>query len=201
MQGKIKSREEYCIKLLKDKIISDGMVKEGNILKVDSFLNHQIDINLGDKIGEEFHRLFGSYPITKILTIEASGIGLACLAARHFNVPVVFAKKAKSKNLTGELYRSTVSSYTYGMDYDIVVAKRFLTPEDNLLVIDDFLAKGKALMGLIDIINQSGATLCGAGIVIEKGFQDGGKIIRDMGVNLHSLAIVESMDENSIVFR
>lgn len=190
------------MELLKDKILKDGIVKEGNILKVDSFLNHQMDIGLFCEIGKEFKRRFADTEITKILTIEASGIGIACIAAMYFDVPVVFAKKSKTKNIAGDVYKTQVQSFTHGKIYDVIVSKDFLKPEDKVLVIDDFLASGCALIGLIDLIKESGATLEGAGIVIEKGFQIGGKILRDQGIRLESLAIVESMDtERGIIFR
>ena len=191
------------MKLLKDRIRKDGIVKEGNVLKVDSFLNHQMDVKLFHEIGLEFKRRFEGEEINKILTIEASGIGIACVAAEVFDVPVVFAKKNQTKNIAGDVYTSKVESFTHGRVYDIIVAKQFLGKDDKVLVIDDFLANGKALEGLIQLINDSGATLVGAGIVIEKGFQVGGDLIRSKGVRLESLAIVESMDEKTgeIVFR
>lgn len=189
------------MELLKNRILRDATVKEGNILKVDSFLNHQMDIDLYNEIGKEFKRRFSDCPVTKILTIEASGIGIACVSAQYFGVPVIFAKKSQSKNLDGEMYTSQVFSFTHKKTCDILVSKKFLGPEDHVLIIDDFLANGKALRGLIDIVNQAGATLCGAGIVIEKGFQDGGKDIRAEGVRLESLAIVDGMDESGIRFR
>jgi xanthine phosphoribosyltransferase len=190
------------MELLKERIVKDGHVKPGNILKVDSFLNHQMDVVLFNEIGKEFRRRFADSPVTKILTVEASGIAIATVAAQHFgNVPVVFAKKTQSKNLDGELYTSQVESFTRGTVFDVQVSKKFIGPEDTVLIIDDFLAKGKALMGLIDIVQQAGATLAGCGIVIEKGFQEGGKLIRDMGVHLESLAIIDSMEEGKINFR
>lgn len=188
------------MKLLEENILKKGVVKEGGIIKVDSFLNHQMDVKLINELGKEFYRLFGKDNITKILTIEASGIGIACIAAQYFDVPVVFAKKSESKNLDGDVYTSEVQSYTKGKNYIIRVGKKFLTPDDRILIIDDFLAKGKAIIGLNDIVNQAGATLCGAGICIEKGFQEGGKIIRDMGIHLESLAIVELDDNGHIYF-
>ena len=163
------------MQLLKDRILTDGVVKEGNILKVDSFLNHQMDIDLINEIGKEFKKRFDHCPITKILTIEASGIGIACIAAQYFHVPVVFAKKAQSVNLDGEMYTTKVESFTHKKVYDVILSKKFLGPEDHVLLIDDFLANGCALLGLIDIVKKSGATLEGAGIVIEKGFQSGGQ--------------------------
>ena len=187
------------MKLLKDRILKDGVVKPGNILKVDSFLNHQMDITLINEIGKE--RRFSDCPITKILTIEASGIGIACIAAQYFDVPVVFAKKAQSVNLDGEMYTTKVESFTHKKVYDVILSKKFLGPEDHVLLIDDFLANGCALLGLIDIVKKSGATLEGAGIVIEKGFQHGGQEIRDMGIRLESLAIVDSMTDDSLTFR
>lgn len=191
------------MQLLEERIRKDGIVKPGNILKVDSFLNHQMDVKLFHEIGLEFKRRFEGEEINKILTIEASGIGIACVAAEVFDVPVVFAKKTQTKNIAGDVYTSKVESFTHGRVYDIRVAKQFLGKEDKVLVIDDFLANGKALEGLIELINASGATLVGAGIVIEKGFQVGGDLIRSKGVHLESLAIVESMDEKTgeIVFR
>ena len=177
--------------------------EEGNILKVDRFLNHQMDIRLFQEMGKEFKRLFANEEINKILTIEASGIGIACVVAQSFDVPVVFAKKSKTKNIAGEVYSSRVESYTHGRIYDIIVSKEFLGPSDKVLLIDDFLANGKALEGLADLVEQAGATLVGAGIAIEKGFQVGGDIIRNKGIHLESLAIVESMDEKTgeITFR
>lgn len=182
------------MELLKERIRKDGIVKQGNVLKVDSFLNHQMDIELINEIGKEFKRLFGDKNINKILTIEASGIGIACIVAQYFNVPVVFAKKSKSINLEGEMYVSRVESYTHKKTFDIIVSKKFLGENDHVLVIDDFLANGYAVQGLMDIIEKSKATLEGVGIVIEKGFQDGGKLLREKGVHLESLAIVKSMD-------
>ena len=191
------------MQLLKDRILKDGIVKPGNILKVDSFLNHQMDITLINEIGKEFKRRFADCPITKILTIEASGIGIACIAAQYFDVPVVFAKKAQSLNLDGEMYCSKVESFTHKKVYDVILSKKFLGPEDHVLLIDDFLANGKALEGLIDLVQAAGAEVVGAGIVIEKGFQPGGDIIRGKGIHLESLAIVESMDDKTgeITFR
>ena len=182
------------MELLKERIRKDGKVKDGNVLKVDSFLNHQIDVKLLEEIGKEFKRLFGSEEVTKVLTIEASGIGIAVETARAFGVPVVFAKKSKTKNIAGEVYTSKVMSYTHGREYDIIVSKDFLGPEDRVLIVDDFLANGAALEGLIQLIKDAGATLCGCGIVIEKGFQPGGEELRKRGINIQSLAIVDSMD-------
>ena len=190
------------MKYLEEKIIKDGVVKPGHILKVDNFLNHQIDVVTLNEMGKEFKRLFADKPINKILTIEASGIAIATMAALHFdNAPVVFAKKAKSRNIDNDLYTSVVHSYTYGKDYTITVAKKFLSPDDHILIVDDFMALGNAMIGLLDVVKQSGATVEGIGIAIEKGFQPGGQRLRDMGYNLHSLAIVESMNENEIIFR
>lgn len=189
------------MELLEQRILQQGQVRPGNVLKVDCFLNHQLDVELLDKIGEEFYRIFAGEGITKILTIEASGIAIASMTARHFNVPVVFAKKAKSKNLDGELYTSKVHSFTYGKDYDITLSKRFLGAEDNVLIVDDFLANGKAMAGLLDVCKQAGATVGGIGICIEKGFQPGGAELRAAGYKLASLAIVESMSEDSLTFR
>ena len=191
------------MQLLKDRILKDGIVKPGNILKVDSFLNHQMDITLINEIGKEFKRRFADCPITKILTIEASGIGIACIAAQYFDVPVVFAKKAQSLNLDGEMYCSKVESFTHKKVYDVILSKKFLGPEDHVLLIDDFLANGKALEGLATLVQDSGAELVGAGVVIEKGFQIGGKLLRDRGIHLESLAIVDGMDDKTgeITFR
>lgn len=189
------------MKLLEQRILKDGKVKSGNILKVDSFLNHQMDIGLYNEMGKEFKRLFKDEEVTKILTIEASGIGIACIAAQYFDVPVIFAKKAQSKNLDGDIYTSKVFSFTHGKEYIIRVEKKFLTADDKVLLIDDFLANGKALNGLVEIVGEAGATLVGAGIAIEKGFQEGGAKIREMGVNVQSLAIIDRMDENGISFR
>ncbi len=192
------------MKLLEERIRKDGVVKEGNVLKVDSFLNHRMDIELFSEMGKEFKRIFADKPINKILTIEASGIGIAVIAAQYFdNVPVVFAKKSQSINLDGSVYSTKIQSFTHGRVYDVIVSKKYLSPEDHVLVIDDFLANGCAIEGLISIIKESGATLEGVGIAIEKGFQDGGKKLRETGVNLHSLAIVESMDAatGEIIFR
>ena len=191
------------MKLLEDRIRRDGVVREGNILKVDSFLNHQMDIPLFCELGREFQKRFATEEITKILTIEASGIGLACIVAQYFKVPVVFAKKSKTKNIAGDVYTSRVESYTHGRVYDILVSKQFLGPEDKVLLIDDFLANGKALEGLAQLVEDAGAKLVGAGIAIEKGFQVGGDILRSKGIHLESLAIVESMDAKTgeITFR
>ena len=182
------------MQLLMDRIRKDGKIKAGNVLKVDSFLNHQMDIELFKEIGKEFKRRFADVEINKILTIEASGIGIACIVAQYFNVPVVFAKKTQTKNIAGEVYTSRVESYTHGRIYDIIVAKEFLGKGDKVLVIDDFLANGKAVQGLKAIIEFAGATLEGVGIAVEKGFQPGGQDLRKQGIQLESLAIVEQMD-------
>lgn len=179
---------------IEERILKDGIVKEGNVLKVDSFLNHQMDIELFNQMGEEWKRRFDGKNINKILTIEASGIGIACIVAQHFNVPVVFAKKAKSINLEGEMYTAEVESFTHKTTNQVIVAKKFLNKDDHVLIIDDFLANGCALQGLIQIVQSSGATVEGIGIAIEKGFQAGGKIIRNLGFQLESLAIVDAMD-------
>lgn len=182
------------MQLLEERIRKDGIVKPGNILKVDSFLNHQMDIPFINELGKEFKRRFADAPITKILTIEASGIGIACLVAQHFNVPVVFAKKAQSLNLDGEMYCTKVQSFTHKRVYDVILSKKFLSADDHVLIIDDFLANGCALQGLVSIVAQAGGTVEGIGIAIEKGFQQGGRIIRNLGYQLESLAIVDGMD-------
>ena len=179
---------------LEERITKDGIVKEGNVLKVDSFLNHQMDIRLFDQIGEEFKKRFEGTEINKILTIEASGIGIACVAARHFDVPVVFAKKSKSINIEGEMYVAEVESFTHKCKNQVIVSKKFINPEDKILIIDDFLANGCALQGLISIVKSAGASVEGIGIAVEKGFQTGGQVIRNLGYHLESLAIVDSMD-------
>ncbi len=189
------------MKLLEDKILSCGTVLPGNILKVDSFLNHQLDVSLLSELGKEFYRLFSECNITKILTVEASGIPIACFAAQHFDVPVVFAKKGHHKNIGNDVYTAEVFSYTKGTSYTIFVSRKYLSAEDNVLVIDDFLANGQAVLGLKKIIEDAGASLQGVGIAIEKGFQDGGKQIREAGVKLRSLAIIDSMTDDSISFR
>ena len=191
------------MKLLEDRIRRDGVVKEGNVLKVDRFLSHQMDIELFQEIGKEFKRRFANENVNKILTIEASGIGIACIAAESFHVPVVFAKKTQTKNIAGEVYTTQVESFTHGRIYDIIVSKEFLGKGDRVLLIDDFLANGKALEGLAQLVQDSGAELVGAGVVIEKGFQRGGDAIRAKGIHLESLAIVESMNDKTgeIVFR
>ena len=189
------------MQLLKERILKDGVVKPGNVLKVDSFLNHQMDIDLINEIGKEFRRRFPSDKITKILTIEASGIGIACIVAQYFNVPVVFAKKAQSINIDGDFYSTKIESFTHKRTYDVILSKKFLTEDDHVLILDDFLANGCALLGLIDIVQEAGATIEGAGIVIEKGMQDGGKQIREKGIHLESLAIVESMTDTELTFK
>lgn len=191
------------MKLLEERILKDGNIKAGNVLKVDSFLNHQMDIKLFNQMGEEFKRLFEGEKINKILTIEASGIGLACIVAQHFDVPVVFAKKTQSINIDGEVYSTKIESFTHKKVYDVIVSKKFLHKEDKILIIDDFLANGCAVTGLIDMVEDAGAEVVGVGIAIEKGFQQGGEMIRQKGIHLESLAIVESMDaENgTLVFR
>ncbi len=188
---------------LEERIQKDGIVKEGNVLKVDSFLNHQMDIKLFRQMGEEWKRRFAEANINKILTIEASGIGIACIAAEYFNAPVVFAKKSKSINIEGDMYIAEVESFTHKCKNQVIVSKKFLTPEDHVLIIDDFLANGCALQGLISIVAQAGATLEGIGIAVEKGFQQGGRVIRNLGYHLESLAIVERMDAETgeIMFR
>ena len=189
------------MQLLKERILKDGVVKPGNVLKVDSFLNHQMDIDLINEIGKEFRRRFPSDKITKILTIDASGIGIACIVAQYFNVPVVFAKKAQSINIDGDVYSTKIESFTHKRTYDVILSKKFLTKDDHVLILDDFLANGCALLGLIDIVHEAGATIEGAGIVIEKGMQDGGKKIREKGIHLESLAIVESMTDTELTFK
>ncbi len=191
------------MKLLEDRIRKDGIIREGNVLKVDSFINHQMDIGLFEEMAKEWKRLFADKKINKILTIEASGIGIAAIVAREFDVPVVFAKKSKSINLDDNNFSTKIQSFTHGKIYDVIVSKKFLSPEDHILVIDDFLANGCALLGLTELVESAGATVEGIGIAIEKGFQQGGKIIREKGYQLESLAIVESMDaaNKTITFR
>lgn len=189
------------MKLLEEKILTCGTVLPGNILKVDSFLNHQLDVKLLNELGKEFFRLFSSYNITKILTVEASGIAIACAAANYFDVPVVFAKKGSHKNVGNDVYTAEVFSFTKDITYTVAVSKKYLSPSDNVLIIDDFLANGQAVLGLKKITEDAGATLKGVGIAIEKGFQDGGKKLREAGINVQSLAIVDSMSGNSITFR
>ena len=191
------------MKLLEERIQKDGIVKAGNVLKVDSFLNHQMDIALFNEMGKEFKRLFSDVEVNKIMTIEASGIGIACIAAQYFHVPVVFAKKAQSVNIDGEVYYTKIQSFTHKRVYDVIVSKKYLSPDDKILIIDDFLANGCALEGLIDIVHAAGAQVSGIGIAIEKGFQKGGDMICSRGLRLESLAIVESMDDQTgaITFR
>ena len=188
---------------LEERIAKDGVVKEGNVLKVDSFLNHQMDISLMEQIGKEFHRRFADKKINKVLTIEASGIGIACFVAKEFGVPMVFAKKSKSINIDGDMYVAEVESFTHKNKNQVIVSKRFLSAEDHLLIIDDFLANGCALQGLIQIASSAGATVEGLGIVIEKGFQIGGSMIRNLGYHLESLAIIDAMDAETgtVTFR
>ncbi len=184
------------MKLLEERIQKDGKIRDGGaVLKVDSFLNHQIDVELYNEIGKEFFRLFGDEKVTKILTIEASGIGIACIAGQYFDVPVIFAKKSKTKNIDGGVYTAQVESFTHGRIYDIMVAREFLLPTDRVLLIDDFLANGAALEGLIQIVRGAGATLVGAGICVEKAFQPGGERIRSQGIRVESLARIRSMSE------
>ncbi|MBQ3183374.1 MAG: xanthine phosphoribosyltransferase [Clostridia bacterium] len=189
------------MKLLEDKILSSGTVLPGNILKVDSFLNHQLDVKLLNELGKEFYRLFSDYKITKILTVEASGIAIACFAAQYFDVPVVFAKKGHHKNIGTDVYTAEVFSFTKGTSYTVFVSRKYLSSDDTVLIIYDFLANGQAALGLKSIVENAGAKLAGVGIAIEKGFQDGGKNLREAGVNLKSLAIVDSMTDDSISFR
>ena len=189
------------MKLLEERIKKDGIVKPGNVLKVDNFLNHQMDIELFDQIGAEFKKRFADKNINKILTIEASGIGIACIVAKHFHVPVVFAKKSQSVNIDGDVYSAEVESFTHKCKNQVLISKKFVGPEDHVLIIDDFLANGCALQGLISIVNQAGGTVEGIGIAVEKGFQQGGKLIRDRGIRLESLAIVDSMEGGELVFR
>ena len=191
------------MKLLEERIRKDGVVKKGNVLKVDSFLNHQMDVELFDKMGAEFKRLFADKPINKILTIEASGIGIACVAAQHFKVPVVFAKKTHSINLDGEMYTAKIESFTHKRVYDVIVSKKFISPDDHILIIDDFLANGCAVKGLIELIQAAGATVEGVGIAIEKGQQVCVRELRAQGLQVESIAIIESMNDETgeIVFR
>ena len=188
---------------LEERIQKDGVVKEGNVLKVDSFLNHQMDIELFEKMGEEWKSRFAGKPINKVVTIEASGIGIACIVAKYFGTPVVFAKKSKSINIDGDMYVAEVESFTHKCKNQVIVSKKFLSPDDHVLIIDDFLAYGCALQGLISIVNSAGATVEGIGVAIEKGFQIGGQTIRNLGYQLESLAIVDAMDAEtgSITFR
>ncbi len=182
-------------KPLCDRILADGSVRPGGILKVDSFLNHQIDVALLNELGREFARRYADEKITKILTVEASGIGIACIAAQYFNVPVVFAKKHQTKNISSDTYTAEVPSFTHGCTYEIRISRKYLAPEDRVLLIDDFLATGHALMGLAEIVREAGGTVVGAGIAIEKGFQGGGNLLRNSGMRVESLAILSSMDD------
>ena len=182
---------------LEERILRDGVVKSGNVLKVDSFLNHQMDVELLDRMGQEFYERFKDRPITKVLTIEASGIAIACFVARYFGVPVLFAKKSKSVNIDGDMYVAEVESFTHKCKNQVIVSKKFLNEGDHVLIVDDFLANGCALQGLISITENAGATVEGIGIAVEKGFQVGGRVVRNLGYRLESLAIVESMDEES----
>jgi xanthine phosphoribosyltransferase len=194
VSNKRQTRGRIQMNFLEERILKDGIVKEGNVLKVDSFLNHQMDIALFEEMGKEWEKRFAGKTINKIVTIEASGIGIACIAAQHFKVPVVFAKKHQSVNIDGDMYVAEVESFTHKCKNQVIVSKKFLGPEDHVLIIDDFLANGCALQGLISIVNQAGAQVEGIGIAVEKGFQTGGQIIRNLGYQLESLAIVESMD-------
>lgn len=188
------------MELLKQRILKDGQVLGNDILKVDSFLNHQMDVQLFNEMGKEFFRLFAHKKVTKILTIESSGIGIACIAAQYFNVPVVFAKKTEAKNLDSHTYLAEVFSFTKGKTYSVRVSQKYINPNDIVLIIDDFLANGKAALGLADIVGQAGAQVAGIGIAIEKGFQDGGKLLREKGLEVQSLAIVQSMQNGKISF-
>lgn len=189
------------MKLLEERILKDGIVKEGGVLKVDSFLNHQMDIELFNEMGKEFKRLFSDAPINKILTIEASGIGIACVVAQYFQVPVVFAKKAQSINIDGDVYQTKIQSFTHKRVYDVIVSRKYLGPEDHVLIIDDFLANGCALEGLVDLVHSSGATVEGIGIAVEKGFQHGGDLIRSKGLRLESLAIIDRFENGTVIFK
>lgn len=189
--------------LLKEKIVKEGQVYPGNILKVDCFLNHQIDCTFLREVGKEFHRLFKDEGVNKILTIEASGIAIGTVVAQEFECPLVFAKKNKTKNIAGDVYSSSVESFTHSTTYNIIVSEKFLNPGDKVLIVDDFLAIGNALKGLIDLVKQSGAELAGCGTVIEKGYQHGGDALRNAGIRVESLAIIDSMNDETgeIVFR
>ena len=187
--------------LLEERICKDGKLYPGDILKVDSFLNHQMDIDLLNEIGKEFYRLYQDCEVNKILTIEASGIGIACITAQYFHCPVLFAKKTKTKNIAAAVYKTEVKSYTHGTTYDVIVSKEFLRKGDRVLIIDDFLAEGNALAGLVDLCRQAGAEVAGCGIAIEKAVQPGGARLRDAGVRVESLAMIDSMDGGEIKFR
>ena len=189
------------MKLLEERILRDGVVRPGGVLKVDSFLNHQMDVQLFGEMAREWKRLYAGEDITKILTIEASGIGIACIAAQEFGCPVVFAKKSKTKNIAGDVYTAKVESFTHGRVYDVIVSRDYLLPTDRVLIIDDFLANGAAIAGLMSIVEQAGATLVGCAVAIEKGFQGGGDELRQKGVKVESLAIIDSMEDGKIVFR
>ncbi len=189
------------MQLLEERIKKDGKVFPGNILKVDSFLNHQMDVALLGEIGKEFKRIYNDCDVNKILTIEASGIGIACITAQFFDCPVLFAKKSKTKNIANEVYKTQVKSFTHGTTYDVIASKDFLSKGDRVLIIDDFLAEGNALVGLVDLCRQAGAEVVGCGIAIEKGFQNGAKRVRDLGVRVDSLAVVDSMENGEIKFR
>ena len=189
------------MKLLEDRIRRDGTIEQGDVLKVDSFLNHQMDVKLYQEMGREWYRLFREDNVTKILTIEASGIGIACVAALEFDVPVIFAKKSKTKNIAGEVYSTTVTSFTHGNVNTVIVSKKFLNPGDRVLIIDDFMAKGYAMQGLIDIVKAAGAELVGIGVAVEKGFQHGGDALREKGYPIHSLAVIEEATPDHITFR
>ena len=189
------------MKLLEERILKDGQVFPGNILKVDSFLNHQMDIDLLNKMGEEILRLYKDCSVNKILTIESSGIGIACIAAQFFNCPVLFAKKTRTKNIASSVYKTQVRSFTHGIEYDVIVSKDFLGENDRVLIVDDFLAEGNALVGLIDLCAQAGAEIAGCAIAVEKGFQQGRERIEKKGIRVESLAIIESMSDNQVVFK
>ncbi len=189
------------MKLLEERILKDGKVFPGNILKVDSFLNHQIDVKLLNEMGKEIKTLYADCEVNKILTIEASGIGIACVTAQFFDCPVLFAKKTKTKNIANAVYKTQVASFTHGTTYDVIVSKDFLGENDKVVIVDDFLAEGNALIGLIDLCRQAGAEVVGCAIAVEKGFQNGGKKVREMGVRVESLAIVEEMSDTSLTFK
>ncbi len=189
------------MKLLEDRILKDGQVFPGNILKVDSFLNHQIDVQLVGEMGQEIRRIYDGCGVNKILTIEASGIGIACITAQYFSCPVLFAKKTKTKNIASTVYKTKVQSFTHGTEYDVIVSKDFIGEGDKVLIIDDFLAEGNALLGLIDLCKQAGAEVAGCAIAVEKGFQSGRQKVEALGVRVDSLAIVESMSDDTVTFR
>lgn len=189
------------MKLLEERIIKDGQVFPGNILKVDSFLNHQIDVSLLCEMGKEIKRLYENEGVNKILTIEASGIAIACIAANYFDCPVLFAKKTKTKNIANSVYKTKVRSFTHGTEYDVIVSRDFIGENDKVLIVDDFLAEGNALLGLIDLCNQAGAQIAGCAIAVEKGFQPGRERVENLGVRVESLAIVERMEDDKVIFR